>query len=88
MTGATVHISGAGSCEVTAHQSGNNQYNAAPDVPRMFTIAKATPVVTWATPADIVYGTALSTTQLNATANVAGSFSYTPARRRATERRC
>ena len=49
----------------------------------MFTIAKATPVVTWATPADIVYGTALSTTQLNATANVAGSFSYTPARRRA-----
>ena len=79
MTGATVHISGAGSCEVTAHQSGNNQYNAAPDVPQTFTIAKATPVVTWANPADIVYGTALSTTQLNATANVAGSFSYTPA---------
>ena len=40
---------------------------------------KATPVITWATPADIVYGTALSATQLNATADVAGSFIYTPA---------
>ena len=31
------------------------------------------------TPADIVYGTALSATQLNATADVVGSFDYTPA---------
>src|SRR5262249_12053671 len=29
-------------------------------------------------PADITYGTALSGTQLNATANVAGAFTYTP----------
>ena len=36
-------------------------------------------MITWNNPADIVYGTALSATQLNATANVAGSFSYTPA---------
>jgi len=36
-------------------------------------------VVTWATPAAITYGTALSGTQLNATASVAGSFSYSPA---------
>src|SRR6185436_5948417 len=42
-------------------------------------VLKATPVITWATPADITYGTALSTTQLNATANVAGTFAYTPA---------
>jgi len=39
---------------------------------------KATPVITWANPADIVYGTALSG-QLNATANVAGTFTYNPA---------
>ena len=44
-----------------------------------FTIAKATPVITWNDPADIVYGTALGAAQLNATANAAGSFSYTPA---------
>src|SRR5262249_42481355 len=36
------------------------------------------PAITWATPADIVFGTALSAAQLNATANIAGSFSYTP----------
>ena len=39
---------------------------------------KATPTITWATPADIVYGTALSATQLNATASVPGTFVYTP----------
>ena len=44
-----------------------------------FTIAKATPIITWNNPADIVYGTALGAAQLNATANVPGSFSYTPA---------
>ena len=52
------------------------------------TITKPTPIITWATPADIAYGTALSTAQLNATATwavfgvtqtVAGSFDYTPA---------
>ena len=30
-------------------------------------VVKQTPVITWPTPADIVYGTALSATQLNAT---------------------
>jgi len=43
-----------------------------------FTINKATPTISWANPADITYGTALSGTQLNATANVPGSFTYTP----------
>lgn len=43
------------------------------------TVNKATPVITWATPAAITYGTALSATQLNATASVPGSFTYSPA---------
>ena len=42
------------------------------------TVTQATPIVTWATPASIVYGAALNSTQLNATANVAGTFSYNP----------
>jgi hypothetical protein len=42
------------------------------------TIAKATPTITWANPADIAYGTPLSSTQLNATASVPGSFTYNP----------
>jgi len=41
-------------------------------------IARATPVITWANPAGIEYGTALGATQLNATTIVAGSFVYTP----------
>jgi MBG domain (YGX type)/Chitobiase/beta-hexosaminidase C-terminal domain/FG-GAP-like repeat/Abnormal spindle-like microcephaly-assoc'd, ASPM-SPD-2-Hydin/NHL repeat len=43
------------------------------------TITQATPTITWATPAAITYGTALSATQLSATASVAGTFAYTPA---------
>jgi hypothetical protein len=39
----------------------------------------ATPVVTWASPANIPYGTALSPTQLDATSNVPGAFVYSPA---------
>src|SRR5665213_1596375 len=41
-----------------------------------FVINKADPKITWPTPASITYGTALGATQLNATANVPGSFSY------------
>ena len=36
-------------------------------------------VITWANPADISIDTPLSTTQLNATADVPGTFVYTPA---------
>jgi hypothetical protein len=41
-------------------------------------VNKATPTVTWSGPAAISYGTPLSGTQLNATANVLGTFTYTP----------
>jgi hypothetical protein len=44
----------------------------------MINVDKATPEITWPNPADIVYGTPLSGTQLDATALVPGSFSYTP----------
>ena len=37
------------------------------------------PVLTWAAPAAITQGTALGATQLNATANVPGTFVYSPA---------
>lgn len=35
-----------------------------------------TPTITWANPSAIIYGTALSSTQLNASTTVAGTFSY------------
>jgi hypothetical protein len=44
-----------------------------------FTVAQAIPVITWAAPAPINAGTALSATQLDATASVPGTFVYTPA---------
>jgi len=43
------------------------------------TVGKAAPTIAWSAPANIVYGTALSATQLNATASVPGTFVYTPA---------
>ena len=39
----------------------------------------AVPGITWATPGGITYGTALSATQLNATAAVGGTFAFSPA---------
>ena len=38
----------------------------------------AVPEVTWAGPGTITYGTALSSNQLDATANIPGSFAYNP----------
>ena len=43
------------------------------------TVNAATPVITWATPAAIVSGIALSSTQLDATSTVPGTFVYSPA---------
>jgi hypothetical protein len=45
----------------------------------MLTVNQATPTVTWATPAAIFSGTALSAIQLDATASVPGTFVYNPA---------
>lgn len=39
---------------------------------------KTNPAITWANPANLTFGSALGSLQLDATANVAGTFSYTP----------
>jgi hypothetical protein len=43
------------------------------------TVNRATPIITWSTPAAISYGTALNDDHLNAKALVPGTFVYTPA---------
>ena len=48
-------------------------------VSKMLTVTQAKPLVSWASPAAITAGTALSGSQLNATANVSGTFAYSPA---------
>jgi probable HAF family extracellular repeat protein/uncharacterized repeat protein (TIGR03803 family) len=44
----------------------------------LLTVVTATPVISWLTPADIGAGTPLDAAQLNATADVAGVFTYAP----------
>ncbi len=46
----------------------------------LLTVAKTTPSVTWPKPDRIRHGTALNRVQLNATASVPGTFTYTPRR--------
>jgi hypothetical protein len=47
-------------------------------VPGKLIVGQATPKITWPAPADITYGTALSSAQLNATSMVPGTLVYTP----------
>jgi hypothetical protein len=54
--GTTVHITGGGSCTVTASQAGDANYNAAPDVPRTFTIHAADQSIGFAAIPDQVFG--------------------------------
>ena len=56
-----------------------SNYNIVNGTEVLITVNKATPVISWANPAPITYGTALGGTQLNATTTVTGVFTYTPA---------
>ena len=82
-TGTTITITkGTGTCTMTAQWAADNNYFAASAT--QTTIAeKQTPILKWATPAPIIYGTLLSGIQLDATASynnspLAGTFVYTP----------
>ncbi|MBK7393837.1 MAG: Ig-like domain repeat protein [Chloracidobacterium sp.] len=46
VSGSTVHIVAAGDCTIRASQGGNSNYNAAPNVDRTFTVAKAATTTT------------------------------------------
>jgi hypothetical protein len=72
----TILDAGTQTLTVTAAATAN--YNAASEAVVLH-VLKATPAITWSTPAPIVYGTALSDTQLDATATVPGTFLYSPA---------
>ena len=56
----------------------NQELYSPTDTTVTINVTSSTPSLSWNTPADIVYGTALNATQLNATANVSGEFVYTP----------
>jgi len=78
-TSASITTLTAGPHTITAVYSGDGNVFGATSAGYSQTVNKATPVITWATPADIMTGTALSVTQLNAITPVAGTLTYTPA---------
>jgi hypothetical protein len=45
VTSSTVHLTGAGSCMITASQAGDGNYNPALAIPQSFTVNKALPLV-------------------------------------------
>ena len=67
----------AGTHTITIRATDNCGTNT--DTSFSLNIHKGTSTITWNNPADISYSTALSSTQLNAAASVAGTFTYTPA---------
>jgi len=75
-TSGTASATAIGAYSVTATATGNYTGTSGATA---WTIAKGTPVISWPAPAAIIYGTALSSTQLDATASVPGTFVYTPA---------
>jgi PASTA domain/Regulator of chromosome condensation (RCC1) repeat len=54
--GTTVHLTGAGSCTITASQPGSASYNPAPDVSQSFVIAKASQTIVFGPLANKTYG--------------------------------
>ena len=78
-SGSTVNYVGTGTCTLSASATATTDYGAVTGSPQSFSIVTARPTISWATPAPISYGTPLSATQLDATANAPGTFVYTPA---------
>ena len=64
---------------VATDNVGNTQ--ATPNGAQAATTTMSNPTITWNNPPNIVYGTVLGAAQLDATANVPGTFSYTLANR-------
>jgi ELWxxDGT repeat protein len=75
VSGSTVTLVGAGTCTITASQSGNSLYNAAADVQRSFAVDKANQSITFPQPADKTYGD--DPFSLTATASSGLDVSYT-----------
>ena len=74
ISAGSVHITGAGSCAVTATQSGNSVYSAASAVLRTFAIAKANQTITFGAIADMTLGAADFSVGATATSGLMVAF--------------
>jgi uncharacterized repeat protein (TIGR01451 family) len=68
----------AGSYSINAVYSGASGIAGSSDATKSLVISNAVPAITWANPADLTFGSALGSGQLDATASVTGIFTYTP----------
>ncbi|HEX7310867.1 MAG TPA: Calx-beta domain-containing protein [Gaiellaceae bacterium] len=74
MSGAAVHLGGAGSCTVTASQAGDATYNAATSVSRTFSIAKASQTISFGALSNKTLGDADFAVSATASSGLAVSF--------------
>jgi RHS repeat-associated protein len=79
ISGSTVTVTGIGTVVLSASQAATANYTAPANATVSFAVSPATPLITWATPAPIPSGTALTGAQLNASASVPGTITYSPA---------
>ena len=75
VSAAIVHVTGAGSCTITASQTGDTNYGAAPDAPQIFTIAQASQAITFTALSGKTFGNADFTVSATASSGLAVSFS-------------
>jgi len=75
----TVLNPGTNTLIATFTPTDTSNYGSGGTITNTVVVSKAAPVITWANPAAITYGTELSATQLNASSSVAGTFVYDPA---------
>jgi Bacterial Ig-like domain (group 3)/Dockerin type I domain len=69
----------AGTYPLEASYGGDASFLTSSDAHQTLTIGKAKPAINWNAPASINFGLPLGPGPLNATANVPGNFTYTPA---------
>jgi hypothetical protein len=74
LTITNVQFSDAGTYLVTV----TNVVGGTISLPATLVVLRKTPAIIWTNAAPITYGAALNDTQLNASANVPGTFAYTP----------
>lgn len=74
VSGTTVHLTGAGSCTITASEVGNAKWHPAPDVVQTFSVAKASQMIVFAALANKTYGAADFTVHASASSGLPVSF--------------
>ena len=77
LASVTIESLAPGRHAISADYGGSDGFSAGRGT-LMYDVAKAIPVVDWGPPAAISFGTALDAAQLNASANVSGTFMYAP----------